>query len=46
VHGLTEVGIKVSEVSEWKEQRAATAGLGIVRVPAGYREILKENGRF
>jgi hypothetical protein len=44
--GLTEVGIDVSEDSHWKEQQAATAGLGIVGVLAGYEEILKEIKRF
>jgi hypothetical protein len=44
--GLIEDGIKVSEVIDWKKQRATTAGLGNVRVSAGYEEILKENKRF
>jgi len=30
----------------WKKERAATAGLGIVRMFAGYGEILKENKGF
>jgi hypothetical protein len=44
--GLIEDGIEVSEVINWKKQRAATAGLGNVRVSAGYVKILKENKRF
>jgi hypothetical protein len=36
----------VSEDTDWKKQRAATSGLGIVMVLAGYGEILKENKRF
>jgi len=44
--GLTEVGLEVSEDSDWKEQQAAAAGLGIVRLLAGYGEMLKENNRF
>ena len=44
--GLIVAGIEVSEVSDWKEQRAATSGLGIVRVLAGYEESLKENKRI
>jgi hypothetical protein len=32
--GLTEVGTKVFEGTDWHEQRAATAALGIVRVLA------------
>jgi len=39
-------GIEVSEDNDWKKQRAATAGLGNVRVSAGYEKILKENKRF
>jgi len=44
--GLIADGIEVSEVINWKKQRAATAGLGNVRVSAGYEKILKENNRF
>jgi hypothetical protein len=44
--GLIEDGTEVSEDTGWKDQRAATAGLGIVTVLAGYQEILKEKKRF
>jgi hypothetical protein len=44
--GLIVAGIEVSEDNDWKKQRAATAGLGNVRVLVGYEEILKENKRF
>jgi hypothetical protein len=43
--GLTENGIEVSGFSDWKEQRAVTAGRGIVRVLAGYGEMLEGNNR-
>jgi hypothetical protein len=38
--------INVSKDTDWKEHRATAAGLGNVRVLAGYGEILKENRRF
>jgi hypothetical protein len=38
--------INVSKDTDWKEHRATTAGLGNVRLLAGYEEILKENKRF
>ena len=44
--GLTENGIEVSGFSDWKEQRAATAALGIVKVLAGYGEMLEGNKRL
>ena len=44
--GLIEDGIEVSEVTDWKKQLAATAGLGIVRLLAGYGEMLKESKVF
>jgi hypothetical protein len=43
--GVTEAEIKVSEDNEWKEQRAATAGEGIVRKPACCGEKLNEKKR-
>jgi hypothetical protein len=33
--GVTEGGIRVSEGSDWKEQRAASTGQGIARMLAG-----------
>jgi len=44
--GLIEDGIELCVVTNWKKQLAVTAGLGIVRLLAGYGEILKENKRF
>jgi len=44
--GLIVAGIEVSEDSDGKEQGAATAGLGIVRVLAAYEEVLKEDKSF
>jgi hypothetical protein len=40
--GVTEAGIRVSEDNEWRQQRAATAGQGIVRVLACCEEMLHE----
>jgi hypothetical protein len=37
---------RFSDDTDWKEQRTATTGLGIVMVLAGYGETLKENKRF
>ena len=33
--GLTDGGVRVSVGSDWKEQRAASTGQGIVRLLAG-----------
>jgi hypothetical protein len=43
--GVTEAGIKVSEDNDWNEQRAATAGQGIVRMLACCEAMLKERKR-
>jgi hypothetical protein len=43
--GLGLVGIKVSEDSDWNEERAAITGQGIVRMLACCEEILKDKMR-
>ena len=43
--GLIEAGIKLFGAIDWKEHRAAKTGQGIVRMLAGYDEILKDRER-
>jgi hypothetical protein len=43
--GLTEACIRVFEDNDWKEQRAAATGQGIVRMTACCEEILKVKKR-
>ena len=41
-HGPTEDGIKVSEDTDWNEQRVTTTSQGIMRILACYEDALKE----
>ena len=42
---MAEAGIKVPEDNDWSEQRAATAGQGIVRMLVCCENMLKEKKR-